>query len=105
MFAVLQEHHFFIKLSKCSFAKQSLHYLGYVISPKGVAIDPSKVQVIANWPPPQSVKELRSFLGMAGYYRKFVKIFGLLSKPLTNLLKKGQQYIWTTVEASSFQAL
>lgn len=102
VFSILQHHQFYIKLTKCSFAKQQLHYLGYVISSDGVSTDPSKVQIIANWPPPQSVKELRSFLGMTGYYRKFVKNFGLLAKPLTNLLKKGQQYIWTSAEDSSF---
>lgn len=82
VFAVLQKNQFYIKLSKCSFAKQQLHYLGYVISSEGVSTNPTKVQIIADWPPPQSVKELRSFLGMIGYYRKFVKNFGLLSKPL-----------------------
>lgn len=80
----------YVKLSKCSFAKQELKYLGHVISLAGVSTDPDKVQIIADWPAPQSVKELRSFLGMAGYYRKFVQKFGLIAKPLTHLLKKGQ---------------
>lgn len=60
-----------------------------MISSAGVATDPTKVQIITDWPQPTSVKDLQSFLGMAGYYRKFVRHFGLLSKPLTNLLKKG----------------
>ena len=78
-----------MKLSKCSFAKQELSYLGHVISSSGVSTDPKKIQIISEWPAPQCVKDLRSFLGMAGYYRKYVKNFGLLTKPLTNLLKKG----------------
>lgn len=105
VFQALQQHQLYVKLSKCSFAKNKLHYLGYVISSAGVATDPSKVQIIANWPKPTSVKELRSFLGMAGYYRKFVRQFGLLSKPLTNLLKKGEQYVWTSSHQESFDAL
>lgn len=60
-----------------------------MISSAGVATDPTKVQIITDWTQPTSVKDLQSFLGMAGYYRKFVRHFGLLSKPLTNLLKKG----------------
>jgi hypothetical protein len=96
VFQALQQHQFYVKLTKCSFVKQKLHYLGYVISSEGVAIDPGKIKIIADWPPPENVKELRSFLGMASYYRKFVKHFGWISKPLTNLLKKGEQYVWTT---------
>jgi hypothetical protein len=90
VFKVLQEHEFYVKLPKCTFARQELSYLGHVISSVGVSTDPKKIQIIADWPMPQNVKELRSFLGMAGYYRKFVKSFGLISKPLTNLLKKGK---------------
>lgn len=76
-----------------------------MISSAGVATDPTKVQIITDWPQPTSVKDLQSFLGMAGYYRKFVRHFGLLSKPLTNLLKKGEQYIWTTSHQEAFDAL
>jgi hypothetical protein len=105
VFHVLQQHQFYVKLTKCSFAKQQLHYLGYVISSARVATDPRKVQIIASWPPPNCVKDLRSFLGMAGYYKKFVRHFGLLSKPLTNLLKKGELYVWTKDHQNSFEAL
>lgn len=99
---ILQQHKFHIKLSKCSFAKQELSYLGHVISSAGVATDPKKVQIIRDWPTPSSVKGLRSFLGMAGYYRKFVKNFGLISKPLTTLLKKGVLYVWTEHTEEAF---
>ena len=73
-----------IKLSKCSFAQNQLTYLGHVISASGVATDPAKIQAVANWSSPTSIKDLRSFLGLAGYYRRFVRNFGLLAKPLTS---------------------
>jgi hypothetical protein len=102
---LLQHHHFHVKLSKCSFAKQELCYLGHIISSQGVSTSPTKIEVIRNWPQPTTVKDLRSFLGMAGYYRKFVPNFGLISKPLTNLLRKDILFVWTSTTEASFQAL
>jgi hypothetical protein len=87
------------------FAKQELAYLGHVISAKGVATDPGKVDIIKHWPVPLNAKEVRSFLGMAGYYRKFVQGFGAISRPLTSLLKKGSLFVWTQEQQQSFQAL
>ena len=94
-----------MKLSKCSFAQTELVYLRHIISAQGVATDPSKVAIVQNWPTPSSAKEVRSFLGLAGYYRKFVQNFGAISKPLTSLLKKGVMFVWTTAQKTSFQAL
>lgn len=94
-----------IKLSKCSFAQNQLTYLGHVISASGVATDPAKIQAVANWSSPTSIKDLWSFLGLAGYYRRFVRNFGLLAKPLTSLLKKGPVFVWTAAHESTFQAL
>ena len=105
MFQLLQKHQFRIKLSKCSFAKQELPYLGHIISARGAATDPGKIKIVQNWPVPSSVKELRSFLGMAGYYRKFVQHFGIIAKPLTNLLKKNELFVWTSVHQDAFTTL
>lgn len=102
VFLLLQQHQFKVKLSKCFFAQQQVHYLGHIISKDGVATGPTKVQGIQNWPTPQSVREVRGFLELAGYYRKFVKNFGILSKPLTNLLKKGELFVWTSVQEEAF---
>jgi hypothetical protein len=102
---LLNRDHWKIKLSKCAFAQRQVSYLGYVISEKGVSTDPGKVSAISQWPTPTSAKELRSFLGLAGYYKKFVKGFGIISKPLTDLLKKNTLFIWTPIHQASFQAL
>lgn len=102
---ILTKHQLKVKSSKCSFAQQRLAYLGHIVSPNGVSTDEEKIQVVRNWPTPTCVKELRGFLGLAGYYRKFVRHYGLLSKPLTNLLRKGQIYMWTDETEKAFQAL
>ena len=102
---LLQRDKWQVKLSKCVFAQRQLRYLGHIISEQGVATDPEKVQAVLQWPTPTSVKELRSFLGLAGYYRRFVRHFGMLSRPLTDLLKKGALFVWTEVQEQSFSAL
>ena len=79
-----------------------MRYLGHLISEQGVATDPDKVQAVLQWPTPSSVKELRTFLGLAGYYRRFVRHFGMISRPLTDLLKKGALFVWTAVHEQSF---
>lgn len=76
-----------------------------MVSEAGVATDPEKITVVQQWPVPQFVKDLRSFLGLAGYYRRFIRNFGIIAKPLTELLKKGVPYHWTELLANSFQAL
>jgi transposase InsO family protein len=92
-------------LSKCTFATRSIAYLGHVISAEGVQTDPHKVTAVLHWPTPNNAKELRSFLGLAGYYRKFIKHFGIISKPLTNLLRKNTMFCWTQEHEVAFQCL
>lgn len=87
------------------FAQSSLTYLGHVISAEGVSTDAKNIQVVLQWPVPSNVKEVRGFLGLAGYYCKFVRHFGILSRPLTNLLKKNVIFHWTAETQASFDAL
>lgn len=94
-----------VKMSKCSFLQRQLRYLGHVISEAGVATDPDKITAIQQWSVPQSIKDLRSFLGLAGHYRRFVKHFGIIARPLTDLLKKGTPFHWTEHQSNSFEAL
>lgn len=85
---VLRDNKLYAKLSKCSFAQEEIEYLGHIISEAGVATDPSKIAIIQQWPQPTNVSELRAFLGMAGYYRRFIQGYGMICRPLFNTLKK-----------------
>jgi hypothetical protein len=78
---VMCDNQLFLKLSKCSFGKSSVAYLSHVVSGEGVAMDVSKVQAITDWPHPRSIRALRGFLGLAGYYRRFIKEFGTIAAP------------------------
>lgn len=94
-----------VKLSKCTFAQRTISYLGHVISEAGVATDLAKVRAITEWPVPANVRALRGFLGLDGYYRKFVRHFGIIARPLTDLLKKDSLFIWTSIHNSTFETL
>jgi hypothetical protein len=100
----LQRHQLFVKRSKCSFGAPSVAYLGHVISAAGVAMDPAKVAAIHDWPPPRSVRAVRGFLGLAGYYRRFVHNYGTVAAPLTALLKKDG-FSWDDAAMAAFGAL
>jgi hypothetical protein len=93
VFQILRDNKFHLERSKCSFAQQSLEYLGHIISNQGVATDPVKIHAVKQWPTPTDMRQLRGFLGLSGYYRKFIRHYGILSKPLTDLLKKNTQFI------------
>ncbi|RLN32946.1 hypothetical protein C2845_PM03G30130 [Panicum miliaceum] len=101
VFQVLQQHKLFVKLKKCTFAQQKLSYLGHIVSDQGVATDPAKTEVMLRWPVPSSFTELRGFLGLTGYYRKFVKNYGIIAKPLTSLLK-SKKFGWTDSAQHAF---
>jgi hypothetical protein len=100
----LRKHEFFLKTAKCSFAQPSLEYLGHIISTKGVFTDPSTIHAMLHWLVPTSFTELRAFLGFTGYYRRFVKGYGVLTKPLTNLLTL-KQFQWSMAAQSAFDNL
>jgi hypothetical protein len=105
VFEILRTHKFFIKLSKCSFAQKEIEYLGHCISSEGVATEKSKISAVEQCPVPKNVKELRGFLGLTGYYRKFIRHYGLISKHLTDLLKKGVPFVWTSNAQTAFNQL
>jgi hypothetical protein len=102
--ASLRQHRLFVKRSKCAFGVPSVGYLGHIISADGVAMDPAKVQAIHDWPQPRSPRAVRGFLGLAGYYRKFVHNYGAIAAPLTALLKK-EGFTWNDDAAAAFTAL
>lgn len=100
----LQEHQLYLKRSKCAFGMASVAYLGHVISAEGVAMDQQKVQAVLDWPEPRSVKAVRAFLGLVGYYRHFIKDYGALVAPLTALLRKDA-FHWNEDAAMAFCTL
>ncbi|KAM1132447.1 hypothetical protein FF1_046837 [Malus domestica] len=104
VFQILQQHRLFLKKSKCSFGQQCVEYLGHIVSREGVAADPSKLQAIRDWPIPKTLKELRGFLGLTGYYRKFIAGYGQICQPLYQLTKKDKFY-WTQEATETFNQL
>ncbi|KAF8080328.1 hypothetical protein N665_0954s0003 [Sinapis alba] len=95
----------FAKLSKCSFWQRKIGFLGHVVSEAGVAVDPEKITAISEWSTPKSATEIRSFLGLAGYYRKIVKGFASIAKPMTRLTCKDVKFDWTDACSESFVEL
>ena len=93
--SLLRGNKLYGKLSKCSFFQEQVEFLGHMVDKDGVHMDPNKLNAIKEWPPPKNVTELRSFLGLANYYRRFNKDHAKICAPLTNLFKKGVEFVWT----------
>lgn len=91
----LREHNFYAKMSKCEFNKPELAYLGHIVGREGIKPDPKKVAVVQAWPTPTTVSDLRQFLGLANYFRKFILAYAATARPLNDLLKEGTGYQWT----------
>ena len=102
---ILRENKLYAKFSKCQFWLDSVAFLGHVISAEGVSVDPQKIEAIVNWKPSTNVTEIRSFLGLAGYYRKFVEGFSKLAAPLTKLTRKEEKFVWSEACQQSFDEL
>ena len=101
--AALVSHQFVVNRKKCSFGQQSVEYLGHVIDGEGVSMDPKKVQAVREWPVPKQVKGVWGFLGLTGYYRKFVRNYGAIARPLTELTKDN--FHWNEETQHSFDSL
>ncbi|XP_071900991.1 uncharacterized protein [Coffea arabica] len=102
---ILREHKLYAKFSKCEFWLEEISFLGHKVSKDGIAVDPAKVEAVMNWKRPETPTEIRSFLGLAGYYRRFIQDFSKIAGPMTELTKKGNKFIWTPKCESSFQEL
>jgi hypothetical protein len=101
----LRDNQLYAKLSKCEFWLEEVSFLGHVITKGGIAVDPGKVRDVLNWKPPTTVSEIRSFLGLAGYYRRFIEGFSKIVKPLTSLLEKDRKFEWSEACQNSFEEL
>ncbi|GAU51804.1 hypothetical protein TSUD_415920, partial [Trifolium subterraneum] len=102
---ILKEKKLYVKLSKCEFWLEEVSFLGDVISSGGIVVDPAKVDAVTKWGTPESVSEIRSFLGLAGYYRRFIEGFSKMALPLTLLTRKDQAFVWDEKCEKSFQEL
>ena len=101
----LREHRLYANMKKCEFFQPKISFLGHVVSRDGIGMDPDKVQAIQQWPPLRTVGDVRSFLGLAGYYRKFVYRFSHIAAPLSNLLRNDTLFTWTDKEQKAFDEL
>jgi hypothetical protein len=102
---VLREHQLYAKLSKCYFYQKKIHYLGHIILEQGIAVDPEKIEAIRGWPTPRNVSDIKSFMGLVSYYRRFIVGFSKISHPITSLQKKGTKFEWTLKCENNFNLL
>jgi hypothetical protein len=101
----LRDHKLYAKFSKCEFWLDSVKFLGHTISKEGIFVDPFKVQKVMDWKPPKTVHQIRSFLGLAGYYRRFIPDVSRIAKPMPELLKKGVKFVWNEDCEKDFHTL
>jgi hypothetical protein len=99
----LRKHKLYAKLKKCDFWLKEVAFLGHVISGEGISADPTKIQAVVDWKRPTTVTEIRSFLGLAGYYGRFIEGFAQLVAPLTQLTRKGMKFVWSEKCEENFQ--
>jgi hypothetical protein len=104
---VLQKlrEHLYAKRSKCEFWLKKVSFLGHIVSNGGISVDPGKVKDVLNWKPPINVSEIHSFLGLAGYYRRFIERFSKLAKPMTTLLEKNAKFVSSEKCQTNFEEL
>jgi hypothetical protein len=95
----------YAKLSKCYFYQKKIHYLGHIILEKGIVVDPEKIKSIRGWTTPRNVSDIRSFMGLARYYRRFIVGLSKISHPITSLQKKGTKFEWTLKCKKNFNPL
>ncbi|KAL4018245.1 hypothetical protein IC575_021835 [Cucumis melo] len=101
----LRDNKLYAKFSKCEFWLKQVSFLGHVVSKAGVSVDSAKIEAVTDWTRPSTVSEVRSFLGLAGYYRRFVENFSRIATPLTQLTRKGAPFVWSKACEDSFQNL
>jgi hypothetical protein len=101
----LREHQLYAKFSKCEFWIKEVPFLGHVVLPEGITVDPGMVKEVLEWKPPTTVSEVQSFLGLADYYRRFIPNFSKIVKPITKFLKKGNKYVSSEAWDEAFQHL
>jgi hypothetical protein len=102
---ILRHEKLYANLPKCTFAQNKLVFLGFVVSANGIEVDSSKVEAIHNWPTPTNVGQVRSFHGLAGFYRRFVKDFSTIACPLNELTKKNVPFVWGKAQQNAFDEL
>ena len=93
----------YAKLNKCSLFQTEVHYLGHVVSKEGITMDPKKIRAIIEWVAPRNVDEVRSFMGLADYYKRFIRNFSHISYLITLLQRKGKKFEWTEECPTSFE--